>query len=625
MSRAALLAFLVGLPACSRSSSTGTGFNNGDASPRESDASAADDEASPVDDGTAPASDAQGSPPAQDSSAPISCNPAPTRGATLPYQEYEAESAATNGVIIGPSRAVNDSNVLNSIAGESSGRSAVKLSGTGQNIRFSTSCVANSIVVRYVIPDSSDGSGTSGTLGLYVNGTRVQTLALTSHYAWAYGNPASTDATTNNPADGFARHFYDEVSLLLSADIPAGATVALQQDASDTAAYYVIDLIDLEEVSAALTQPANSLSVTDYGATPNDGTDDGAAIQKCINAAAVEKKEVWLPPGTYLDASTTLTVQDVKVQGAGMWRTSIQGASASFVCSGGSCQFSDLAIFGNVTLRDDANGVHAFGGPFGSNSRIDNVWMEHFTTGPWIGQSGSSPIEGMVISGCRMRDLYADGVNLNTSTSNTTVEQCHARSTGDDAFASWSSSGGPNSNNVFQFNTAQLPWRANCYAIYGGTSNSLQDNICADTVTYPGIFIAQDFSSSPFSGTTSIARNTLIRSGGGMYGKNWGALTIYGHQMSNPITGVQIQDVDIESATFSGVYLLGPNDAIQDLTLTNMTIASPGTYGINVDPSATGTATATDVVVTNPGAGSGLNNQAASVYTIDRGGGDVGW
>jgi hypothetical protein len=94
--------------------------------------------------------------------------------------------------------------------------------------------------------------------------------------------------------------------------------------------------------------------------------------------------------------------------------------------------------------------------------------------------------------------------------------------------------------------------------------------------------------------------------------------------MSNAITGVQIQSVDIDAATFSGIYLLGPDDAIQGLTLTDVTLANPGTYGIDVDPSATGTATATDVVVTNAGT-AGLSNQAASVFTIDRGGGDVGW
>jgi hypothetical protein len=285
---------------------------------------------------------------------------------------------------------------------------------------------------------------------------------------------------------------------------------------------------------------------------------------------------------------------------------------------------SELSLYGEVTLRDDAHSVHAISGSFGSGSRIDDVWMEHFTTGPWIGQVNSPQTTGMTIHGCRVRDLYADGINLNTGTSNSTVEQSHARSTGDDSFASWSS-GPANSGNMFQFDTAQLPWRASCFSIYGGTSNSIQDSICADTVTYPGILVAQEFNSTSFSGTTSIARDSLLRAGGDMYGPKWGALTIDGQQQSNAITGVQVQTLDIESATFSGIYLDGPDDPIQGLTLTDVTIENPATYGIDVDPSASGTATATDVAVTNPGSGSGLSNQAASVYTIDRGAGDVGW
>jgi len=615
---------------CSAGSTPVTPFSGGDAS--TSDASSPIDATTGVDAGAkdaapdvgvvvhhdaAPTND--GPPP------PPPCGTPPARGAAVPYQEYEAEDGTTSGTVLGPSRAVNDGNVFNSIAGESSGRRAVKLSGAGQRISFTTACATNSVVVRYAIPDSGDGNGIRATLGVYVGANRVASLQLTSHYAWAYGDPTKTDATTNTPSDGFARHFYDEARVLLPADVPAGATIALQQDASDTAPWYVVDLVDLEYAPAPLARVANSLSITDYGATPDDGSDDGAAIQKCLNAASVENKVAWIPPGTFNDGGTTLVAQNVAVRGAGMWRSTIQGAASGFVCGGGWCQFSDMTVLGDVTLRDDAHGVHAFGGPFGANSRLDNVWMEHFTTGPWIGQSGSPAVNGIVISGCRIRDLFADGVNLNTGTSNATVQQCHARNTGDDAFASWSSGPGANSNNVFSFDSVQVTWRASCFALYGGNGNAVRDSTCADTVTYPGVFVDQDFGSTPFAGTTSVARNTLTRAGGGMFGRQWGALTIAGTQQSSAITGVQVQNVDIESPTFSGVYLLGPNDAIQDLVLDTMTIANAGTYGIHVDQSASGIATATNVVVTSPGSGTGLYNQAASVYTIDRGGGDVGW
>ena len=72
--------------------------------------------------------------------------------------------------------------------------------------------------------------------------------------------------------------------------------------------HYVVDLIDLEEVPPALSQPAGTLSVSSYGATGNGSTDDGQAIQNAINDAQAQGKNVWIPPGTYLDASAVLAV-----------------------------------------------------------------------------------------------------------------------------------------------------------------------------------------------------------------------------------------------------------------------------------------------------------------------------
>jgi hypothetical protein len=606
-----------------RSSKTNT-----DAGPQTASGDAAP--ASSGDDAGPATSDAGGGPSSStdaggDGAASSACGAgAASRGATLPYQEYEAESADTNGTVLGPSRVVNDPNVENSIAGESSGRSAVRLGATGQYVRFTSRCAANSVVLRYVIPDSADGAGTTATLGLYVNGSRVQDLTLTSRYAWAYGNPNTTDTTTNNPGDGYARHFYDEARVFLGAGVPAGATVALQKDATDEAAYYVVDLIDLEEVGPALTQPPNSLSVTAYGATPDDGMDDGAAIQSCLNDAASKGETVWLPPGTYDDASTALSAHGVRVQGAGMWRSTLQGASAYFTCTGGACALSDLALSGDVVLRNDASSVHALAGTFGPGSSLQNLWIEHFTTGPWIGQSGAAPSQGLAVDGCRFRDLFADGINLNEGTSATTVSQCHARNTGDDAFASWSNGSGPNTGNTFQFDTAQVPWRANCFAIYGGANSTVEDSVCADVVTYPGVFVSQEFDSSPFTGMTTVARDTLLRAGGAMYGVAWGALTVDGNDTASPIEGVAVEHVDIESASFSGIYLLGANDSIQGLTLSDVTVEAPGTYGIDLDPTAKGSLTATGVVVTNP-RDAGLRDDAGDAFGIDRGVGNIGW
>ena len=560
--------------------------------------------------------------------APVGDAAAPaTRGATLPYVEYEAETAATNGTLIGPSRAVNDTDVFASIAGESSGRQAVKLAGTGQYVRFTTRSVANSVVVRFAIPDSQDGTGLQATLGLYVNGTRATSLGLTSKFAWAYGDPQTTDATTNNPGDGFARHFYDEARVLLLMDIPAGTTIALQEDASDTAAYYVVDLIDLEEVPAALPQPEGSLSVASYGVKGDGTTDDGQAIQNAINDAQGRGMNVWLPSGTYLDASTVLNLKSVTVYGAGMWRSTIEGASGRFVCGGTACGFSDLALLGETTLRDDGASIPGISGMFGTGSQIENVWIEHFTTGVWIGTNGNAPTSGLLVHGARVRDTFADGINFCNGTSNSTIEQSSARNTGDDAFASWAYAAAgdpPDTNNVFRFDTVQLPWRANCFAIYGGTGNSIEDDVCADSITYPGVLVDQEFNSHPFSGTTTVARSTIVRSGGLMYGAEWGAMTVSGHDTGSAIAGVSISDVDIENPTYAGLFFTGPNDTIDGVTLANITIGGASTYGIEVASTASGSATATNVIVTTPGEG-GLDNAAPTAWTFTRGAGNTGW
>ncbi|HEY8088752.1 MAG TPA: glycosyl hydrolase family 28-related protein, partial [Polyangiaceae bacterium] len=527
----------------------------------------------------------------------------------------------------GPSRAVDAANVFDSIAGESSGRRAVKLAGSGQYVRFKTTSAANSAVVRFVIPDSADGTGASATLGLYVNGARVTSLALGSKYAWAYGDAQTTDATTNAPSDGHARHFYDEARVLLPQDVPAGATVALQQDATDTAAYYVVDLVDLEEVPAAFTQPAGTVSVATCGATGNGTSDDGQAIQTCIDQAQGSGQNVWIPAGTYLDAGTVLNVKNVAVFGAGMWRTTLTGASARFACGGTACRISDLALLGDVTLRNDGNSIAGISGDFGSGSQLENVWIEHFTTGAWIGTNGNAPTSGLLVHGARIRDLFADGVNFCNGTSISTVEQSTARNTGDDGFASWAYAGAgdpANTGNTFRFDTVQLPWRANCFAIYGGQGNAVEDSLCADVVTYPGIFVDQEFDAHPFAGTTTIARDTVVRGGGQMFGAQWGALTLSGHDAASPMTGIVVQDVDLQAATYAGVLFIGPSTAMQGVTLDGVSIESAGSYGIQVASSASGSATASDVVVTGAATG-GMSNGAPGAFTLTRQTGDSGW
>ncbi len=541
---------------------------------------------------------------------PTPSEPANVQGAVVPWDEYEAETAKTNGEILQPDR------TFGTFASESSGRSAVQLQGAGQYVEFVTLKQANSIVVRYILPDSEDGAGLDATLSLYVNGEFRQKLAMTSKYSWSYGGE---EYTLNTPAAGGAHHFYDETRAL-TGDLPAGATVRLQVDAGDTAAYYVIDLVDLEQVDAPKTKPDGYLSITDFGAVPNDGKEDGDAIRKCIAQAKAQHTGVWIPEGVFESELAPFEVSDVTIQGAGMWYSTLHGKYARFNCTGSNCRFADFAILGETITRDDKSPENGFNGGAGSGSRLENIWVEHTKVGYWVGPGTT---DGLVIINSRFRDLFADGVNFCNGTSNSIVENSHFRNTGDDALASWSPQGSPvNTNNVFRFNTIQIPWRANCLAIYGGVDNKIENNYCADVVTYPGILVAQQFNSNDFGGTTVVSNNTLVRAGGPMFNEQHGAFKIWADQ--GPISGLQVSNLLIQDATFSGIEIEGSH-AVNDITFDGVQVENAGTDGLFLHSDLSGQVSLANTVVSGAAKSALLDNAPKNKFQLSLGDGNQGW
>ncbi|KPC92835.1 hypothetical protein ADL27_22930, partial [Streptomyces sp. NRRL F-6602] len=140
---------------------------------------------------------------------------------------------------------------------ESSGRKSVRLDPTGEVVSFTSTGGANSIVVRNSIPDAPQGGGIDATLSLYADGEFVQKLELSSRHSWLYGNSDDPESLTNTPqAD--ARRLFDESHALLERSYPAGTEFKLQRDAGDDAEFYVVDLVDLEEVAPPAEKPADT-------------------------------------------------------------------------------------------------------------------------------------------------------------------------------------------------------------------------------------------------------------------------------------------------------------------------------------------------------------------------------
>lgn len=509
------------------------------------------------------------------------------RGATVPYVSYEAEHAATNALLIGPSR------VYREMASEASGRQAVELDETGDYVEFTLAESANSIVLRYAIPDSADGSGLQETLGLYVNGEFKQKLNLTSKYAWEYGSyPWS-----NDPKQGSAHRFFDEIHALIG-DVPAGATIRLEKDADSKADYYVIDLADMEQVADPLTMPGGFLSVADYGATADDGTDDTASFNDAVTAAKAAGKGVWFPAGTFELRSSLLHVSDVTIRGAGMWYTTLLGAR--FIGDGGHIEVYDLLVDGDLNIRDDEASTHGFEGEFGPGSVIQNVWIEHSKTGLWLtrlkGSTGFTDSLHMI--GLRMRNLMADGINFCVGTSNSMLEQSDIRYPGDDGIAMWSAEGVASVNNTARFNTVSLPWLADNMVIFGGKDNKMTDNIAKDTITNgAGVAVSTRFNPVPFSGTTVVERNTLIRTGSfdTGYGINLGAIWVFASEKDLNGT-VYIRNNTALDSTYAGLIVHG-DFQVSGVSIANTVIDGTGTNGVDVTANVKGSVIADNIIV----------------------------
>ncbi|MEI2396220.1 S-layer homology domain-containing protein [Paenibacillus phytohabitans] len=519
------------------------------------------------------------------------------RGATLPYISYEAEDAVTNGTQVTPSRKYR------SLASEASGREAVILKNTGEYVEFTLAKPANSIVLRYSIPDSPDGAGAEETLSLFVNGER-RVLNLTSKYAWEYGSyPWS-----NDPRQGSGHRFYDEIHALIG-EAPAGAVIRLEKGAEDTAASYVIDLVDMEQVAPALAQPEGFLSVTDFGAIAGDDGDDTAAFKAALAAADAQDAGVWFPEGSFNVGSGLLDLDDAEIRGAGMWYTTLNGAK--FYGHGGKTGVYDLLIEGGINVRDDEAVTNAFHGAFGQGSVIQNVWIEHTKAGLWLTQpkDEKARTNGLYMAGLRIRNLMADGINFAVGTGNSMMEQSDIRYPGDDGIAMWSftdaglndvngSERTPSFNNTVRFNNVSLPWLADNIVVFGGKDNKIQDNIVKDTVTNgAGIAVSTRFSAEPFQGTTVVERNTLLRTGSydSGYGVNLGAIWLYTGE-NNINSNVLIRNNIALDSTYSGLIVHG-NLNMDGITLTDNVIDGAGTNGVEITKEMRGSLLADNLII----------------------------
>jgi hypothetical protein len=536
-----------------------------------------------------------------------------TYGASMPYVTYEAEAGSYTGTLISGSRAWGQ------LSSEASGRAAVKLSSAGQYAQITTTAAGQGLVLRYSIPDTANGAAYNAGLSLYVNGVKKNDLVLTNKYSWIYGTWGTEGGNkhwSNNPAATPANphRFFDEVAVVLDASYPPGTTIKLMRETSNlnfsTTASVTVDFVELEPIPAALTMPSNFVSITSYGAIANDGIDDTTAMNNAIAAVVGSggaKVGVWVPAGTFdfnngvagpgwSGGGTRIYLPaGVSLRGTGIWTSTLQGDFAGVYAKGGGSNLSDLKISADDVLRDDDDGVSGAEGNF-SNSTINNVWFEHTKVGVWTTQSYSQAglVSNATITNCRIRDTWADGLNLHYGTSNSMVSNNAVRNTGDDGLAMWSDTH-LDTGNTFQNNTVQLPGLANGIGIYGGENNVVKANLIVDTIDNGGgIQFGTNFSPPSLTGTLDISNNKLLRTGSYHhdYQYNIGAIWEYWTASSGKIANpaITLNNNLIEDSTYAAVLIEEPSSGAS-VTHTGTKIVTSGTYGVEIRATAVGAAT----------------------------------
>ena len=567
-------------------------------------------------------------PPAQAASVPAAKTPAATGpltafdasydgGATVPglTGEYLATgpNATYTGSVIGPDY------TQGTLASEAVGREAVQLTATGQYVQFTLAGNANAVDVDYALPQ-----GTSGTLSVYVNGIRQsQQLQLTSAYSYI-STPDITGSLTH--------HFFNDARLQFGFELHRGDTVRLQADASDTALPYTINLADFYQVAQPIRQPAHTVSVLSEGADPTGATDSAPAFNAAITAANAKHEPVWIPAGNFA-IDEPLQINAATIEGAGNWYSQIR--SNEFIDNTaavpGPVNLKNFAILGDTVGRHDDSTANAINGSLGTGAIVDGLWIQNTNVGFWL-QYGNTNV---IVRNSVVLDTDADGLNLNGNATGVTVRDDFVRNTGDDGLAIWSYPA-VDAHDTFAWDTVEQPNLANGIAEYGGTDNTIDHDVIADSNALgSGLTISNEQFASPgfttLAGTINVDHDTVIRAGA--MNPNWGhpmsaiQIDAYDYAISN--VALNLNDLNVFDTPYSVFELVsgdGTGLPITGLRITNVQIHNVGTAVFQGETQ--GSAYIANVHATGVGVAGTVQDQyppATPQFQFNLGPGNTGW
>jgi len=545
-------------------------------------------------------------------------------GATTPFTTLEAEGGTLGGGAA--ASVIASGTVLPEGATqekEASGLGLVNLSATGDSVSWVNPVAnVNAINIRACIPDAPNGGGITGTINLYVNGVFRQAITLSSRQSWNYKG-ATTNLDDPNAGGKAFRFYNDDQAFITGTAIPVGATIMLRKDAASTASFYKIDCVDVENVPAPKTRPANSLSITDapYNADPGGVNDSLAGLRQCIIDARAQGKSVWIPPGRYKTFSlvgAVVNLKNVTVEGAGMWHSVIHEEVPP-----GATWSHHFDLDTNSVLRDvtvDQNAIYRSAGGMSDyalmsvndNWLIERVWIKHGTN--WLTGSNGT------IKDCRVTGAWGDGINLNNGNVqspaklglNLTASNNFVRGCDDDNIATYSDSGATGLSPLMDGtriinNTTVACFAANGLRVAGGKNILVEGNLLHSSVMNNGLRVGTYGTSGHPIESATIRGNVVHRSGGMVVFS-----TASNSNFPDGYTNALVENNVITDSFGPGMSIAGVH---QNLTVSGNRISNPRLGGIVVSKGVVGTGDFQNNSVSGLTAGGGFYNGSPGNFT----------
>ena len=508
------------------------------------------------------------------------------RGAyTMPYVRYDSQQARSGG---GAVQIASPDFDITSPASEAIHQEYMKLPEKGAWMAWTIDKAANGLTVRFTMPDSETGDGTTGSLDVVVNGRKAVTVELTSYWAYQYiikGVPWRQPAPDRYPVMRF-----DEQHFTLPVTLKKGDELRLVKADGEEIG---VDFVELEVVPAPLPKPEGWLSIVEFGAIPDDEKDDLPALMECIKAAQAQGTGVYIPSGAFtLHDRLALLLPGTKIQGAGIWHTELffsnplQGKGGVWGNSE-DLHLSDLymnTICAERMVDRQSVSYNGIAGTWRGKSTIRNIWLEHFRAGVWIAGYNNEPIsEGLLVSNLRVRNHYADGIHFANGTSNCIAEYCDVRNCGDDGLASWSSTNKRmaicNQGNTFRWCTVELGWRASAIGLFGGGGHRVHHCYVGEMSGSSALRFTSDFPGCPYDPTDpmKVWECTFYKSGSRstFYNQIYGAIELHGKLFD--ILNMEMEKIDIIDAQVDAIRMTGRR--VRGIVLRHVNIRGAGSDG----------------------------------------------